>query len=369
MEEIKKLGFGLMRLPEKNGEIDKAQVFQMTDEFLARGFTYFDTAYVYGGGASEKIVKEALTQRHPREAFTVASKMPVWCVDKKEDVETIFQTQLQRTGLAYFDYYLLHALDRERLPKLKEMGVWDWLLQKKQEGAVRRIGFSFHDTAEVLEDILKAHPEMEFVQLQINYADWEDEKIQSRRCYEIARKYQKPVVIMEPVKGGSLAELTPEIREIFQKADPNKSVASWAVRFAAGLDGVLTVLSGMSDMEQLLDNTGYMENFQPLSQAEQETVAQVQKQLKEIPTIPCTACRYCVDDCPKKINIPELIGVMNRYRLYGNLAGAKDYYKQQTGDGRGGADDCISCGRCMGHCPQHLRIPDIMKDIAKEFGE
>ena len=288
---IPKLGFGLMRLPQKDGVIDVEQVKKMADHFFACGFTYVDTAYVYGGGASELAAKEAIVERFPRESFQLADKLPVIDIKKEEDMEAFVQTSLERTGAGYFDFYLLHALNASKLEICDKFNAWDYMVQLKNRGIAKHIGFSFHDKAEVLDKILTDHPEMEFVQLQINYADWDSENVQSRKCYEVARKHGKPVTIMEPVKGGNLVTMTPEIQEIYKKANPNASVASWAVRYAASKEGLITVLSGMSNLEQMMDNTSYMKDFKPLNAEEEQTVAKVVDILNSIPTIPCTACR------------------------------------------------------------------------------
>ena len=362
-ESIKKLGFGLMRLPMKGEEIDIEQVKKMADTFIAKGFTYFDTAYVYIGGKSEAALKEAVVDRYPRDSFQCASKLPLWDLKDKADMERVFQESLTRAGLEYYDFYLLHALNKDSAQKAEDLGAWEFMKSIKEQGRAKHIGFSFHDSAEVLDDILTKHPEAEFVQLQINYADWDSENVQSRLCYETARKHDKPVIIMEPVKGGSLATMTPEVQKLFKDANPNLSVPSWAVRFAASLEGLVTVLSGMSTEEQLNDNVSYMENFQPLSESEQGVIKQAVEILNSIPTIPCTACKYCVDGCPQKINIPGIFSVMNNLTLYNNKEGAKGSYQHTTAEG-GKASDCIQCGSCQAHCPQHIEIIETLKKAA-----
>jgi predicted aldo/keto reductase-like oxidoreductase len=362
-EEIPKLGFGLMRLPMIGEEVDLEQTKKMVDLFMEKGFTYFDTAYPYINGKSEVAAGEALVKRYPREAFQLATKLPLWMVRKQEDMQPIFDTQLERTGAGYFDFYLLHAIDRERVDKIEEAGAWKFGRELKEKGLIRHLGFSFHDEAEVLDQILTKHPEAEFVQLQINYADWENEKIQSRLCYEVARKHNKPIIVMEPVKGGALATMSPEVQSLLKPANPDLSVASWAVRYAASLDGIITVLSGMSSLEQMEDNLSYMMNFKPLQDAEYKILAKVTEELEKVPVIPCTSCKYCVEDCPQKINIPGIFEGYNNYKRYRNLEGAKGHYKWLTG-GSGKASDCIACGTCEGHCPQHIDIIDRMQEIA-----
>ena len=362
-ESIKKLGFGLMRLPMNGDEIDMDQTKKMVDTFMSKGFTYFDTAYVYIGGKSEVALKEAVVDRYPRDSFQCATKLPLWDQKSREELQEILDTSLQRAGLEYYDFYLLHAMSAERAQKADELRAWDFMKQVKAQGKAKHIGFSFHDSAEALEDILKNHPEMEFVQLQINYADWESDSVQSRKCYEVARKYNKPVIIMEPVKGGSLATMTPEVQKLFKDANPDASIPSWAIRYCASLEGIITVLSGMSNEEQLNDNVSYMEDFQPLTDSERQVVAKAVEILNNTPTIPCTACKYCVDGCPQKINIPGVFSAMNNFTLYNNLPGAKGSYQNAVKDG-GKASDCIQCGNCEAHCPQHIQIIEELKKAA-----
>ncbi len=361
--DIAKLGFGLMRLPMIKGEVDMEQTKQMADLFLKSGFTYFDTAYVYNGGKSEVAMREAVVKRHPRASFQLATKLPVWEVKSRKDMDKLFATSLERTGAGYFDFYMLHALDKGRLPSLDEHGMWEFVIRMKEKGLIRHAGFSFHDKADVLDEILTAHPEMEFVQLQINYADWESDDVQSRACYEVARKHNKAVIVMEPVKGGNLAGMPPDIQNMMRAMNPDLSVASWAVRFAASLEGVVTVLSGMSSLAQMQDNVSYMSHFKPMDDSERKVLADVVVKLAEIPVIPCTDCKYCIDSCPQKIKIPDIFSTYNDYKLYDNLAGVKGHYKWVTSKS-GKASDCIACAACESHCPQHIRIIDELKEIA-----
>ena len=365
-EKIKKLGFGLMRLPMKGKEVDIEHTKKMVDKFIDAGFTYFDTAYVYIDGKSESITKEVLVDRYPRESFQLATKMTIWVTEQKEDVERIFNEQLERTGAGYFDFYLLHALDREKLEKLENFDVWNFVKQKKEEGKIKHYGFSFHDDAETLDKILTDHPDVEFVQLPINYIDWESKDVQSRKCYEVCRKHNKPVIIMEPVKGGSLATLAPEASKVFKEANPDMSVASWAIRFAASLDGVITVLSGMSSEEQANDNISYMKDFKPLSDDERNTIDNVVEIMKSIPTVPCTGCKYCVDGCPMSINIPKIFKVLNHNTVYQNTETCKARYNEIVKDS-GKASDCIECRRCETVCPQHIEIPRFLSDAQEIF--
>lgn len=364
-ENISKLGFGLMRLPQSAGEIDVEQVKQMVDLFLDKGFNYFDTAYVYNDGKSEEAIKKALVDRHPRDSYKLATKLAAWLGPKTaQEAQGMFWTSLKRCGVDFFDFYLLHNLGPGRSDSFEQFGIWDFLAEQKSAGRIRHLGFSMHATADRLEEVLANHPEMEFVQLQINYSDWENSIIQSKKCYEVARKYNKPIIVMEPIKGGALANLPPDIAEIFKKADPKSSLASWAIRFAASLDGVITVLSGMSDLKQMNDNLSYMNNFQPLSQSELAVITKAQKALAEIPQIACTDCHYCLKGCPQGIAIPGTFKVMNDYLLYHDLAAAKSGYSWATMNA-GKASTCIECGQCETACPQSLPIINELARAAK----
>lgn len=366
-EEIRKLGFGLMRLPQKDGAIDVEQTKEMVDLFLEAGFTYFDTAWAYAG--SEDAIRKALVERYPRESYQLATKNAAWIDCKtKEEAYAQFDTSLAQTGAGYFDFYLLHNLGEARTHYFDDYDMWNWVQEKKKEGLIRHVGFSFHSTPEELEEILNAHPQVEFVQLQINYADWENPAVQSRQCYETARRHGKPVIIMEPVKGGMLATPPESVAEILKMAEPEHSVASWAVRFAADLEGVITVLSGMSNIAQMKDNLSYMKEFHGLADSQKETLAQVQEELKKIPLIPCTTCNYCAKVCPMNIGISGSFTAMNYLTLYRDRGMAKHQEEWLVGGhGQKHADECIKCGKCEEACPQHIKIRENLEKVKESL--
>ena len=354
-KETPKLGFGLMRLPKRGLGIDVAQTSEMVDRFLEAGFTYFDTARIYPG--SESAVRKALIDRHPRESFTLATKLYAPLAPTEGVAKGQFQTSLKRTGAGYIDYYLLHSLMDSNYQKYERLNLWAYVRDLKQQGLVRHTGFSFHGSPRVLDEILTQHPEAEFVQLQINYADWEDKSIASRANYEVARSHGKSIVVMEPVKGGRLALPPRDVAELLKRANPQASPASWAIRFAASLEGIITVLSGMSDMKQMADNISYMRDFAPLDQGERDVIRQAQVLMGKSSAIACTACHYCCDGCPAHIPIPDVLAAMNLRLVNGQLDEAREAYAAATGaQGAGSAADCIACGQCEAACPQHLPI-------------
>ena len=368
----KKLGFGMMRLPQTDPNdaksVDMAQVCRMVDAFLERGFTYFDTAYMYHSFTSEEIVRESVVKRHPRDSFTLATKMPVVFLKREKDQDRIFNEQLKKCGVDYFDYYLLHDLGRAHYKIARRLDTFGYVAGLKQKGLIRQMGFSFHDTADVLDEILNDHPEVDFVQLQVNYLDWDNAGIQSRRCLEVARAHHKPVIVMEPVKGGSLAKVPPQAEELYRSIHPEMSVASWALRFAASQEDVMMVLSGMSSMEQLEDNMSFMDDFRPLDAREYQAIESAVQILNGTIAIPCTACRYCTDGCPKQIDIPKCFALYNADRQSVNQGFSiqQGYYETYTHD-HARASDCIGCGKCEQICPQHLPIRRYLRDVAAAF--
>lgn len=371
--ENKKLGFGLMRLPTLDpndpSKIDLDTMKKMVDVFLENGFTYFDTAWMYCRFQSECAVKEALVDRYPRDSFTLADKLNSGFIHCKEDRDKIFYEQLRKTGLQYFDYYLLHAITTASYEEHTKYDCFQWLAEKKRQGLVKHIGFSYHDSPDLLEVILNEHPEMEFVQLQLNYLDWDSAGIQSAKCYEIVTRHGLPVFVMEPVKGGTLAKVPSSVENLFRNYHPDMSVSSWAIRFAASLDNVKIVLSGMGSMDMMLDNISYMKDMKPLNEEEQKIVKEAVKLINESVEIPCTGCSYCTDGCPVNIAIPKYFSLYNAdkqeideksWRPQGS------YYNNLTRS-FGKASECVQCGQCEEMCPQHLKIREHLKTVADYF--
>ena len=361
----KNFGFGCMRLPMKNGAVNTVEFTNMVDTFLSRGFNYFDTAHGYLGGKSETALRECLTSRYPRESYVLTDKLSTHHFNSQEEIRPLFESQLAACGVEYFDFYLMHAQDRNIFEKFKRCGAYETALEFLKEGKIKHFGISFHDRAAVLEQILTEYPQIEVVQIQFNYVDYEDEAVESRKCYEVCEKYGKPVIVMEPVKGGSLVSLPEDAQTILDKLHGGSN-ASYAIRFAAGFPNIMVVLSGMGNMEMLLDNTGYMMDFQPLTEKERDALQKVVKVFKAQNLIPCTACRYCMEQCPKGIHIPDLFALLNAKRTFRNWN--TDYYYNNIHTDEGTrAMDCLKCGKCEKICPQHLPIRELLKDVSEEF--
>ena len=366
MDKVKKnFGFGCMRLPMNGDQVDIAETTRMVDEFLAQGFNYFDTAHGYIGGKSELALKECLTSRYPREAYSLTDKLTDSYFKTEADIRPFFESQLEACGVDYFDFYLMHAQNADNFKKFKACRAYETAFALKAEGRIRHVGLSFHDRAEVLDQILTEYPQIEVVQIQFNYLDYDDIAVQSRKCYEVCRKYGKPVLVMEPVKGGSLVNLPEEAKKVLDDLHGG-SPASYAIRFAAGFPGMMMVLSGMSNMEQMKDNLSYMRDFKPLNETELAAVNKVQEIFHKMNMIPCTACRYCVEGCPKQISIPDLFAIMNIKQLHHDWNADYYYEEVHTAPGRR-ASDCLKCGKCEKICPQHLPIRKLLEEVAKEF--
>ena len=364
-----KLGFGLMRLPVlEDGNIDIEQTKKMVDLFMEAGFTYFDTAWAYAG--SEDAIRQALVERYPRESFQLATKNAAWInCSTREDAVAQFETSLEQTGAGYIDFYLLHNLGEHRTKYFDDFDMWTFVRDLKAQGKVRHIGFSAHCRADELEQIIEAHPEAEFVQLQINYADWESPSIESRKCYEVARRHNLPVIVMEPVKGGMLASPPQPVIELLEKAEPGSTPASWALRFAADLDGVITVLSGMSNVEQMEENIKVLEGFEHLSEGQRKVLEEARVMIEKYPVIPCTSCEYCSKVCPKNIGISGTFYADNLLTLYGNLPAALNQEGWLVGGhGKARATECIKCGKCEDACPQHIAIREMLDKSIADLG-
>lgn len=365
-QEVKKnFGFGCMRLPMQGEEVDYAEFNKMIDAFLDSGFNYFDTAHGYLNGKSETALRDCLVARYPRDRFTLTNKLTNAYFKTEADIRPFFESQLRLCDVDYFDFYLMHAQSAEIFAHFKKCHAYEQALALRDEGKIRHFGISFHDTADVLEEILNEYPQIEVVQIQLNYVDYEDPAVQSAKCLDVCRRHGKPAIVMEPVKGGHLARLPQDAGKYLEALNGGSS-ASYAVRFAAGCDGVFMTLSGMSDLAQINDNLSYMKEFRPLDEKKLEAVRNVCRVLHTMKVIPCTACRYCVAGCPKHISIPDLFACMNTKNIYHDW-NADYYYHQVHTKNKGKASDCIGCGRCEKACPQHLPIRALLKDVAKEF--
>ncbi len=362
---IDKFGFGCMRLPMNGEEVDVEEFKRMIDAYMDAGFNYFDTAHGYVSQKSETALKECLVSRYPRDAYILTNKLTGNFFKTKEEIRPLFELQLERCGVEYFDYYLMHAQDRDHYAHFQKCEAYEVAQELKKEGKVKHVGLSFHDTADVLDMILTEHPEVEVVQIQFNYMDYTSPSVQSKEVYEVCRKHHKPVMVMEPVKGGGLVNLPDAAKQVFDEFGQSLSYASYAVRFAASFEGVFKVLSGMSDLAQVEDNISYMKDFQPLSEAEFAAVDKVRDILNSLGGIACTACRYCVDGCPKHISIPDLFACYNAKVQFGDWN--SDYYYGVHTKTNGKASECIGCRQCERICPQHLKIVDHLKEVAQTF--
>lgn len=361
----KNFGFGCMRLPMKNNEVDYDEFTRMVDTFIENGFNYFDTAHGYLGGKSEIAIRECLTSRYPRDRYILTDKLSTHNFNRQEEIRPLFESQLDACGVEYFDFYLMHAQDKNIFEKYKKCHAYETVLEFLTEGSIKHLGISFHDKADVLEQILTEYPQIEVVQIQFNYVDYEDASVESRKCYEVCKKYRKPVIVMEPVKGGSLVTLPAEAQKILHDLHGG-SPASYAIRFAASFDGIMMVLSGMGNMDMMAENISFMKDFKPLNEQEHEALRRVCEIFRSQDMIPCTACRYCTDGCPQHISIPDLFACMNAKKQFQNWN--TDYYYNNIHTKNGGrASDCIKCGKCEQICPQHLPIRKLLVDVAREF--
>ncbi len=361
-------GFGCMRLPMKGSEVDIEQFKDMVDYFIDNGFNYFDTAHGYIDGKSEKAIKVAISDRYSRDRFLLTNKLTEPYFDKEEDIRPFFNSQLELCGVEYFDFYLMHAQNATNFEKFKKCRAYETAFDLKKEGKIKHVGISFHDKSEVLDNILTTYPEIEIVQIQFNYVDYDDASVQSRKCYDVCRKHGKPMIVMEPVKGGSLVNLPEKAQKVYDELGTGASNASYAIRFAASQEGIRVVLSGMSDMAQMKDNVSYMKDFVPLNDTEMGAIAKVTAIYKGLDMIPCTSCHYCVEEnhCPMNIMIPELFSCLNRKRIFNDWNQGMYYNLVSSGD-NGLASSCIECGGCEAVCPQHLEIRTLLKDVASEF--
>lgn len=368
VSKLPKLGFGLMRLPLKDGAIDMGRVCDMVDAYMKNGMNYFDTAYVYHGGMSEVAAKEAIVDRYPRESFYLATKLPAWEVHSFEDRDRIFDIQCERTGVEYFDFYLLHSVeDGGNYDKYVEYDCFNWGIEKKKQGKIKHFGLSFHGTPALLEKIVTEHPEIEFVQIQLNYVDWDNPIVHSGKLYEILRNHNIPMIVMEPVKGGMLAKMEENLEAVFKEENAEASIASWAFRFVGSLDGVATILSGMSTEEQMQDNINTFTNFKKFTDREQAAVDTVVKKMLDMPLIQCTSCRYCVDGCPSGILIPDVFRALNTKRMYPVNDYRPHFFYNGLVGRSGRAGDCIGCGQCESVCPQHLPIIELLKEASEKL--
>ena len=367
VSKMPKLGFGLMRLPQKDDEIDLDTVCKMVDEYMAAGFNYFDTAYVYHGGKSEVAARECIVKRYPRDSFYLATKLPCWSIKTADDRDRIFEEQCSRAGVDHFDFYLLHAVEEGgNIDTYEKFDCFGWGKRKKEEGRIRHFGFSFHGTPALLEKLLDEHPEIEFVQIQLNYIDWDNPIVSAGKLHKILHERNIPIIIMEPVKGGTLAAPVPEVMKLYEEARPGASAASWAMRFVGSLPGVMTILSGMSNEEQMTDNISTFKSFETLTDKERDIIEEAKRIILGTPTIGCTACRYCCDGCPKGIAIPDIFRLVNTLRMYKDKWRTQVFYDNHVASSSR-ASECIGCGQCESVCPQHLSVIGLLKEASELF--
>jgi len=368
---MKKLSFGLLRLPKKaDGKtLDLDAAIPMIDLAMSHGVNYFDTAYTYNERTNEYLFRDAIAKRYPRDAYTITDKMPMMIIDREEQLEAIFQEQLAKCGVDYFDYYWLHAIGGPNYERAKKSRAFEHLKGLKERGLARHIGISFHGPAEILDQVLTDHPEIEYVQIQLNYLDWLDKTVQAKACHDVCVAHKKPIIVMEPVKGGTLANVPAEVEEKMRRMNPDMSPASWAIRFAASQEGVITVLSGMTTLAQVEDNLSFMDDFVPLTEEEQQTLLECGEIIRNITVVPCTGCRYCVDTCPMDICIPDYFSVYNTIKRFEGIyrADVVNYYNNLVlMHGRPG--DCIGCGVCESKCPQGIEIRKCLEEVGEYFG-
>lgn len=373
---MEKFGFGMMRLPQLDEndptQVDVEQVKKMVDVYIENGGKYFDTAYPYHNGVSELVLKEAVVDRYPREDIIIATKLPIFSVEKPEDMEKFFNEQLEKCGVDYFDYYLIHNINEMTHHAVYDYDSFEFVREKKKEGKIKNIGFSLHDKSEALLEALEAFPDCDFIQLQINYLDWDTPSVESKKCYEIAKEYNKPVIVMEPVKGGALANLPDVAEKLFKEYDENSENVSWALRFCNELDNVFMVLNGVSSIEQMENSIKVFKNIKPLNDKEHELINQVRDIVNDLTPIKCTECNYCIEHCPVDIPIPKYFSIYNNYHINktqgGDELGPFVYYLTLSKkDENGSAAECIECEACVKYCPQHLKIPELLKDVDKDL--
>lgn len=370
---MKKMGFGLMRLPQTDKDkpetINQEQVNKMTELFLEKGYTYFDTAYPYHNGKSEIALKEALKNHH-RESYIVADKLPIFAITKEEEVEPIFKEQIERCGVEYFDYYLLHNISPFSEAGYIDVDSYKFLKQQKDAGKIKKLGFSSHGDAKYIEKYLQKYPDMDFIQLQINYLDWESQTIESKKCYEVAKKHDLEVIVMEPLKGGFLANIPEDANDLIKKFNPTLTPVELALRFVANLDNVFMVLCGVSSYKQMEENIEIFENMQPLSKEELDLIKQVSELINSKIIVPCTKCNYCINECPVNINIPYVFDLYNSEKLLnedGFTTYQVTYINYMKNKKNGPASACIDCGKCVEKCPQQINIPQVMKDVVESL--